>query len=102
MNRAGGAPDMAALVPAWAGLYMPPVSNVNLKMLDLRVPSVVLPTPARHDGGFPAGVLLWGRPFADRRLLAFAMALEKALSPPESEGEAEAAAEAEDTAAASK
>ena len=50
----GGAPDMAALVPAWAGLYMPPVSNVNLKMLDLRVPSVVLPTPARHDGGFPA------------------------------------------------
>jgi Asp-tRNA(Asn)/Glu-tRNA(Gln) amidotransferase A subunit family amidase len=75
----GGAPDMAALVPAWVALYMPPISNVNLKMLDLRVPSVVLPTTARHDGVFPAGVAAWGKPFSDRRLLAFAMALEAAL-----------------------
>ena len=54
-----------------------------------------------HVASYP-DPLMEGRPFADRRLLSFAMALEKALSPPESEGEAEAAAEAEDTAAASK
>ena len=44
------------------------------------VPSIAIPTPARHANGLPAGVLLWGRPAADSRLLAVAIALEKALA----------------------
>ena len=41
------------------------------------VPSVALPTAARHAAsGLPAGVLLWGAPREDRRVLSLAMGLE--------------------------
>lgn len=51
---------------------------------DLPVPSLAVPTAARHEmpGGerLPAGVLLWGPPRADRALLAVGVALEEALA----------------------
>jgi len=41
------------------------------------VPSVALPTAARHaPSGLPAGVLLWGAPREDRQVLSLAMGLE--------------------------
>lgn len=46
---------------------------------DLHVPSVAVPTPARHDGGLPAGVVLWGPTQSDGRLIQIAVALEAAL-----------------------
>ena len=69
---------------ATLALYMPPVSRINSRMLDLSVPSVALKTRARHalDGvpPLPAGVLLWGvLPRSDRRLLEYGMALEAQL-----------------------
>jgi len=51
----------------------------------LPIPSIALPTPATHSapslGGppMPAGVLLWGRPNGDKKLIEVAMALEKAM-----------------------
>ncbi len=50
------------------------------------VPSLALPTPVRHEcdlqggGELPVGVLLWGRPNADKRVIEVAMALEKAMA----------------------
>ena len=53
----------------YKALYMPGVSNVGSKMLDLAVPSLATRTPAAHEVGdlrFPAGVVLWGGVRGDR------------------------------------
>lgn len=57
------------------------------------IPSITIPTAARHEnpelggGPMPAGILLWGKPKEDKKLIEVAMALEKALAagakPPE-------------------
>ena len=53
----------------------------------LPIPSITLPTAARHypdpelgGGALPAGVLLWARPQDDKKLIEVAMALEVALA----------------------
>merc|ERR1712232_1428866 len=51
------------------------------------VPCLALPTPARHDEGvdlkggdpLPVGVLIWGRPRSDKKLIQIGMALEQTL-----------------------
>jgi Asp-tRNA(Asn)/Glu-tRNA(Gln) amidotransferase A subunit family amidase len=48
---------------------------------NMAVPKVPNASQARHHlhGGMPAGVLLWGAPCSDRRLLGLAMALEEEI-----------------------
>mmetsp|Transcript_85598 Transcript_85598/g.170918 ORF Transcript_85598/g.170918 Transcript_85598/m.170918 type:complete len:154 (-) Transcript_85598:119-580(-) len=67
------------LIMASIGSYAP-IMGLN----GLPIPSITLPTAARHEsalGGapLPAGVLLWARPGDDKKLLEVAMALEVAL-----------------------
>ena len=58
-----------------------PISGLN----GLPLPSITLPTSARHEpalggGEMPAGVLLWARSKDDKKLVEIAMALETALA----------------------
>jgi len=74
-----GSDDLMTKYFPYKALYMPGVSNVGSKMLDLAVPSLATRTPAAHEVGdlrFPAGVVLWGGVRGDRELLAYGMALE--------------------------
>jgi len=45
----------------------------------LPIPSIAIPTSAKHSQGTPCGVLIHGQPGQDLKLLRFALALEKAL-----------------------
>ena len=83
--------DMRAAIGANMALKrMTGYSRTGGFCCDLPVPSVTVPTPARHrvvDGAgeeaeTPAGVMLFGPPRADRFLLQVGMALENALKPP--------------------
>jgi Asp-tRNA(Asn)/Glu-tRNA(Gln) amidotransferase A subunit family amidase len=64
-----------------------PMARYVRKFNEVKAPSVVVPTPARHplvEGGthtegLPAGVLIWGPPNADGRVLRLGMALEQEL-----------------------
>ena len=54
--------------------------------VSLQIPSLAMPTAARHDppeghegAAMPAGVLLWGRPGGDAKLIQVALALEAAM-----------------------
>ena len=79
--KAGG--EQSEILAAYRPLYLGSISNVNAKILDLSVPSLSVPTSAKHhvDGhAFPAGVLLWGSVRGDRQLLAYGAALEVALA----------------------
>lgn len=57
------------------------------KFNEIRAPSVVVPTSARHQlvassghaEGLPAGVLIWGPPNSDSTVLRLGMALEQEL-----------------------
>ena len=56
-----------------------------LKLNELSFPSIAMPTKARVRNGIdgnplPAGFLLWGKKFEDRRLLEVALALENAIN----------------------
>ena len=77
--------NFGARVGTFMPLYMPnEIAPIKLKMLDLDVPSITLPTAARHSvegATLPAGILIWGKPRSDRQLLALGMALEKKLAP---------------------
>ena len=68
-----------------------PMARYVRKFNEIKAPSVVVPTPARHavvaeavgsgasksSEGLPAGVLIWGPPNADSRVLRLGMALEQ-------------------------
>ena len=77
--------NFGARVGTFFPLYMPnEIAPIKLKMLDLDVPSITIPTAARHSvegATLPAGILIWGKPRSDRQLLALGMALEKKLAP---------------------
>ena len=48
---------------------------------NLSAPSLAMPTPAMHkEIGMPAGILLWGKPNDDRRLIQIGIALENAFA----------------------
>ncbi len=64
-----------------------PMAKYVKKFNEIRAPSVVVPTPARHPlvsssghaEGLPAGVLVWGPPNSDSTVLRLGMALEQEL-----------------------
>ena len=64
-----------------------PMARFVKKFNEVKAPSVVVPTPARHPlvkgasqtEGLRAGVLIWGPPDADSRVLRLGMALEQEL-----------------------
>lgn len=62
-----------------------PMMAYVMAFTTLRVPCLALPTPARHEGldipgpPPPAGLLLWGRPHDDKKLLKVGIALEAAM-----------------------
>lgn len=76
--------DNASFLPLIMGAMAvyKPIMGLN----GVAIPSIAMPTPARHEaadigsgGALPSGVLLWGRPDGDKRMIEVAMALEKAL-----------------------
>jgi len=70
-------------LPMVRGTYTGEPTRFTFQLLDLNVPSIAMRTAARHtvDGtSLPAGILLWGAPKGDRRLLEQGMALEAQLS----------------------
>lgn len=75
--------DMKARFMASLALYMPKISPISAKALDFAIPSIAIPTAARHECGgasLPAGVLAWGPVRSDRRLIEFGLALEARLA----------------------
>lgn len=71
-------------------MHWAPMARYVRKFNEIRAPSVAVPTPARHPPveqrgggatrlleGLPAGVLIWGPPLADSRVLRLGMALEQ-------------------------
>jgi Asp-tRNA(Asn)/Glu-tRNA(Gln) amidotransferase A subunit family amidase len=45
----------------------------------MSVPCIAIPTPVKFKEGLPAGVLVFGKPGQDKKLLKFALELEKAI-----------------------
>ena len=75
--------DMKARFMATLALYMPKISLISAKAVDFAIPSIAIPTAARHECGgasLPAGVLAWGPVRSDRRLIEFGLALEARLA----------------------
>lgn len=75
--------DMKAQFMATLALYMPKISLISAKAVDFAIPSIAIPTAARHECGgasLPAGVLAWGPVRSDRRLIEFGLALEARLA----------------------
>ena len=83
--------DRDRVVDSWLALFMTKeMSDTKFTMVCLDVPSIAIPTNARHsvptrgteEASIPAGVLIWGAPQSDRRLLEIGMALEAQLKSP--------------------
>ena len=52
----------------------------TFKLNKLSIPSLAIPTVIKHESGLPAGVLVYGKPNEDKKLLKFCLDVEKALA----------------------